>query len=139
MLRTLVPSYLSFVSALPTSGLSVRGLPTVFAGRIGTDPTLVESPLPGKPAPSFDLPGLDGGRVHSADIAGRPYVVNFWASWCVPCREEAPHLRAFHEPRPRPHRRDGRRDPHRAQRRLPHSPHRFLTDARRSEPQPRGM
>ena len=43
------------------------------------------------------LPGLDGGQVRSADYAGRPYIVNFWASWCVPCREEAPYLQAFAE------------------------------------------
>lgn len=69
----------------------------VFGTRFGKDPTLVRSALIGKPAPEFDLPGLDGGRVRSTDLTGRPYVVNFWASWCVPCRKEAPHLRSFSE------------------------------------------
>jgi cytochrome c biogenesis protein CcmG/thiol:disulfide interchange protein DsbE len=69
--------------------------------RFGTDPSLVRSPLIGKPTPEFSLPDLadESGAtlVRSADFEGRLYVVNFWASWCVPCREEAPHLQSFYE------------------------------------------
>ncbi len=46
----------------------------------------------GEPAPSFALADLDGATVRLADLAGRPLIVNFWASWCVPCVEEFPLL-----------------------------------------------
>jgi cytochrome c biogenesis protein CcmG/thiol:disulfide interchange protein DsbE len=48
---------------------------------------------PGSSAPSFELPLLDDrGVLTDEDLRGRPVVLNFWASWCIPCREEAPLL-----------------------------------------------
>jgi cytochrome c biogenesis protein CcmG/thiol:disulfide interchange protein DsbE len=45
------------------------------------------------PAPEFRLPRLDTGKtLDLADLRGRPVVLNFWASWCVPCKDEAPLL-----------------------------------------------
>ena len=54
----------------------------------------VDTPIVGRPAPAFDLQTLDGQRVALADLRGSPIVLNFWASWCIPCREEAPLLTA---------------------------------------------
>ncbi len=43
-------------------------------------------------APDFTLAGLDGTEVSLSQFRGQPVLINFWASWCVPCREEMPEL-----------------------------------------------
>lgn len=49
-----------------------------------------------KSAPAFDLETLDGKRISARSLAGKTYVVNFWNSWCIPCRQEAPALESFY-------------------------------------------
>lgn len=51
-----------------------------------------DSPIVGALARPIDLETLDGQRVALADMQGSPIVINFWASWCRPCRDEAPLL-----------------------------------------------
>jgi cytochrome c biogenesis protein CcmG, thiol:disulfide interchange protein DsbE len=50
------------------------------------------SPLLDKPLPDIALEDLDGRTVRLADLRGAPLIINLWASWCVPCREEFPLL-----------------------------------------------
>jgi len=53
---------------------------------------LEDLPQPGRPAPEFALPDLEGETVRLSDFAGRPVILNFWATWCAPCRVEMPEL-----------------------------------------------
>jgi len=50
----------------------------------------------GKPAPALELTLIDGQKVRLADLKGEVIVLNFWATWCVPCRKELPLLDAYY-------------------------------------------
>jgi len=57
-----------------------------------------QSPFLGKQVPTFDIPVLSGGtgpRVSNDTTAGKTVIVNFWNTWCIPCRQELPAFQQF--------------------------------------------
>ena len=75
-------SFLSSLAVLITSSMMLSG---VSANDVSG------------PAPNFALQSRDGGPVSLEDFRGEVVMINFWATWCGPCRQEMPHLEALYQ------------------------------------------
>lgn len=65
------------------------------SGARAVGPLLSADTLAGRLAPNFDLPELNGSKLSLAQFKGRPVVVDFWATWCGPCKDEIPAWNAL--------------------------------------------
>ncbi len=63
-------------------------LVVLLASGFGKDPHAIRSTLIGQPAPDFQLVDLDGKTWRRTDLLGTPIVLNFWSTWCLPCKQE---------------------------------------------------
>lgn len=81
------------IAALVLSGLSIfyfqNSSPAVVQAEVGTET--------GMEAPDFTLKNMNDKEVSLSDYRGQKVFLNFWASWCPPCREEMPDMQKLHE------------------------------------------
>ena len=76
----------------------VVALVGLFGFGLTRDASLIPSPLVGEPAPDFRLPRLDApDSLALSDLRGEAVILNFWASWCLACKQEHPALVRAHE------------------------------------------
>jgi cytochrome c biogenesis protein CcmG/thiol:disulfide interchange protein DsbE len=69
----------------------------VIGGVVVAEVLTAGGSTPSRPAPELPREVLAGPRIDLASLRGKPALVNFWASWCEPCKEEAPELKRFDE------------------------------------------
>lgn len=81
-------------------GVVIAALVAVLATRPPAADVVAPSPILGRPAPEVSGPGLDGATVRLSDLQGRWVLVNFFATWCIPCVKEHRELVSFSDRHP---------------------------------------
>lgn len=87
------PAWKRWLMSVHLVAMAVAILGLLLVPRGEATPTLIA----GDAAPDFQLESLAGQQVRLADLKGQPVVLNFWASWCVPCLQEMPDFQALYD------------------------------------------
>lgn len=97
--RLLLLGSAALSAAIAVVVIYAAGLPLRldYASYLAYSDGLLAAPEIGARAPLFNLPRLAGPNLELAELNGSPVVINFWATWCAPCREEMPALQQIHE------------------------------------------
>ncbi len=91
--RRIIPVFLLFVVVSASVFAGIRYiLPGVTPEPESGDTVVSGPPVPGKRAPDFSAEDLSGASASLSDYAGKPVILNFWATWCPPCKAEIPEL-----------------------------------------------
>ena len=86
------------LSIMLTSGLLLAGCQSSPEPQDQTNPTTTNgAPEIGNLAPDFQLDSLEGDVVSLTGVRGNPIMLNFWATWCPPCRDEMPYLQQIYD------------------------------------------
>ena len=72
-------------------------LPKPSFPKVAVDLSIPEAPQVGLRAPNFTLQTLNGQSVQLSEMLGQPLVINYWATWCIPCKQELPVLEKLHK------------------------------------------
>ena len=90
------PRYHSWLVAI-TLGLGLLWIYTNRVDEINPQQLPISQPYEGFPAPDFEFSDSTGSIMRLSDLRGQPVILNFWASWCPPCRAEMPAIQAVHQ------------------------------------------
>jgi thiol-disulfide isomerase/thioredoxin len=95
--------FLAYRKAGPDPAPALQAITAEEAATTGEPPAAAAAPKPGKAIPDLlpdiTLANLDGKPTKLASFAGRPLMINFWATWCAPCRREIPLLNKIRKER----------------------------------------
>lgn len=84
---------ITILAAVLLTGMAFAGCSSDDSAPVAVD----EKPAPGFMAPGFELENFDGESIALGSLRGRPVMLNFWATWCGPCRFEMPFIQEIHE------------------------------------------